>query len=106
MQNSLDGIKSLIKKVLMLKYKKKLYIMQQFGLLSKLISNIVYVNNLLSISLLCKYTKIKQFKSQTKEYKEFGMGREEGRGCRMGNTGIPVADSFRYLAKLIQYCNV
>ena len=25
---------------------------------------------------------------------------------RMGNTGIPVADSFRYLAKLIQYCKV
>ena len=24
----------------------------------------------------------------------------------MGNTGIPVADSFRYLAKLIQYCKV
>jgi len=24
----------------------------------------------------------------------------------MGNTGIPVADSFRYLAKLIQYCNI
>ena len=35
-----------------------------------------------------------------------GMGREEGRGFRMGNTGIPVADSFRYLAKLIQYCKV
>ena len=34
-----------------------------------------------------------------------GMGREEGGGFRMGNTGIPVADSFRYLAKLIQYCN-
>ena len=33
-----------------------------------------------------------------------GMGREEGGGFRMGNTGIPVADSFRYLAKLIQYC--
>ena len=32
-----------------------------------------------------------------------GMGREEGGGFRMGNTGIPVADSFRYLAKLIQY---
>ena len=31
-----------------------------------------------------------------------GMGREEGGGFRMGNTGIPVADSFRYLAKLIQ----
>ena len=25
---------------------------------------------------------------------------------RMGNVGIPVADSFRYLAKLIQYCKV
>ena len=31
-----------------------------------------------------------------------GMGREEGGGFRMGNTCIPVADSFRYLAKLIQ----
>ena len=30
----------------------------------------------------------------------------EGGGFRMGNTGIPVADSFRYLAKLIQYCKV
>ena len=29
------------------------------------------------------------------------MGREEGEGFRMGNTGIPVADSFRYLANLI-----
>ena len=27
-------------------------------------------------------------------------------GFRMGNTGIPMADSFRYLAKLIQYCKV
>ena len=35
-----------------------------------------------------------------------GMGREEGGGFRMGNTGIPVADSFRYLAKLIQYFKV
>ena len=35
-----------------------------------------------------------------------GTGREEGRGFRMGNTGIPVVDSFRYLAKLIQYCKV
>ena len=31
---------------------------------------------------------------------------EEGGGFRMGNAGIPVADSFRYLAKLIQYCKV
>ena len=28
------------------------------------------------------------------------------RGFRMGKTGIPVADSFQYLAKLIQYCKV
>ena len=33
-----------------------------------------------------------------------GMGREEGGGFRMGSMGIPVADSFRCLAKLIQYC--
>ena len=32
-----------------------------------------------------------------------GMERKEGGGFRMGNTGIPVADSFRYLAKLIQF---
>ena len=31
---------------------------------------------------------------------------EEGGGFRMGNAGIPVADSFRYLAKLIQLCKV
>ena len=30
----------------------------------------------------------------------------EGGGFRMGNAGIPVADSFRYLAKPIQYCKV
>ena len=35
-----------------------------------------------------------------------GMGREEGGGFRMGNTCIPVVDSFRYLGKLIQYCKV
>jgi len=34
------------------------------------------------------------------------MGREEGGGFRMGNTCIPVADSFRYLAKLIQLYKV
>ena len=33
-------------------------------------------------------------------------GYGEGGGFRIGNTGIPVADSFRYLAKLIQYCKV
>ena len=32
-----------------------------------------------------------------------GMGREEGGGFRMGNTCIPVAGSFSYLAKLIQF---
>ena len=35
-----------------------------------------------------------------------GMGREEGGGFTMGNTCIPVADSFWYLAKLIQLCKV
>ena len=35
-----------------------------------------------------------------------GTGREEGGGFRMGNTCVPVADSFRYLAKPIQYCKV
>jgi len=30
------------------------------------------------------------------------MGREEGGGFRMGNTCIPVADSFQYLAKPIK----
>ena len=34
------------------------------------------------------------------------MGREEGGGFRMGNTWIPVVDSFWYLAKLIQFCKV
>ena len=34
------------------------------------------------------------------------MGREEGGGFRMGNTCIPVADSFQYLAKLTKYCKV
>ena len=33
-------------------------------------------------------------------------GRKEGGGFRMGNAGIPVVDSFRYLAKLIQYCKL
>ena len=35
-----------------------------------------------------------------------GMGREEGGGFRMGNTCIPVADSFWCLAKLIQLYKV
>ena len=35
-----------------------------------------------------------------------GIGREEGGGFRMGSTCISVADSFRCLAKLIQYCEV
>ena len=34
------------------------------------------------------------------------MGREEGGEFRMGNTYIPVANSFQYLAKQIQYCKV
>ena len=38
--------------------------------------------------------------------REYLEGREEGGGFRMGNTCIPVADSFLYLAKLIQFCKV
>ena len=33
-------------------------------------------------------------------------GREEGGGFRMGNTCMSVADSFRYMAEPIQYCEV
>jgi len=36
----------------------------------------------------------------------WGGGREEGGGFGMGTTCIPVADSFWYLAKLIQLCKV
>ena len=39
-------------------------------------------------------------------YGEGGGRREEGGGFRMGNTCIPVADSFLYMAKPIQYCKV
>ena len=35
-----------------------------------------------------------------------GMGREEGGGFKMGNTCMPVVDSLRYMAELIQYCKV
>ena len=35
-----------------------------------------------------------------------GMGREKEAGFRMGNTCIPVVDSFWYMAKPIQYCKV
>ena len=35
-----------------------------------------------------------------------GTGKDVGGGFRMGNTCIPVADSFRYMAKPIQYCKV
>ena len=37
---------------------------------------------------------------------EGGYGEGGGRRVQMGNTGIPVADSYRYLAKLIQYYKV
>ena len=35
-----------------------------------------------------------------------GMGREVGRGFRMGNTCTPMADSCQCVEKLIQYCEV
>ena len=33
-------------------------------------------------------------------------GEGGGRGFRMGNTCIPVADSYQYMAKPLQYCKV
>ena len=50
-------------------------------------------------------TKVKE-ESEKADLKLNSPGREEGGGFRMGSTGIPVADSFRCLAKLIQYCKV
>ena len=44
--------------------------------------------------------------SEGSEFIRDGMGREEGGGFRMGNTCIPVVDSFRYMAKPIKYCKV
>ena len=35
-----------------------------------------------------------------------GRGREVGGGFRMGNTCTPVANSYQYMAKPIQYCKV
>ena len=35
-----------------------------------------------------------------------GVGGGQGEGFRTGGTGVPVADSFRGLAELIQYCKV
>ena len=35
-----------------------------------------------------------------------GCGEGGGRGVQDGGTGVPVADSFRCLAELIQYCKV
>ena len=51
-----------------------------------------------------KKTVEQNTKYHKKSDREGGYG--EGGGFRMGNTGIPVADSFRYLVKLIQYCKV
>ena len=44
--------------------------------------------------------------SQQKQDWGEGVRRGEGGGFRMGGTGVPVADSFRGLAELIQYCKV
>ena len=50
--------------------------------------------------------KHKQFKKKKKKKAGLKHNIEEGGGFRMGNTCIPVADSFWYMAKLIQYCKV
>ena len=47
-----------------------------------------------------------QMEIKRKPYWQFSYRREEGGGFRMGNTCKPVADSFWYLANLIQLCKV
>ena len=61
--------------------------------------------NIIKISYI-KFTTLDAWGWCTGTTQREGMGREEGGGFRMGNTGIPVVDSFRYLSKLIQYCKV
>ena len=71
----------------------------------------------MSIPQICRWYHPNGRKQRTKEppdesekgewkSQRDGMGREEGGGFRMGNTCIPVADSFWYMAKLIQLCKV
>ena len=88
-----------------------------FHLISKywvsIFFNLKYIVSFLSFHLVVQFLPIREtpyvyaakIASQMLTQRD-GMGREEGGGFRMGNTGIPVADSFRYLAKLIQYCKV
>ena len=61
-----------------------------------------HVRNDLPVQVQC--TILDAWGSCTETTQRDGMGREEEGGFRMGNTCIPVADSFRYLAKQIQYC--
>ena len=56
--------------------------------------------------VLKEYIKCNSKKINQKKFKKQQMKQKEGGGFRMGNAGRPVVDSFRYLAKLIQYCKV
>ena len=49
---------------------------------------------------MTEVTLLRNFKTQRD-----GMGREEGGGFRMGNTCMPVADSFLYMAEPINIVN-
>jgi len=53
---------------------------------------------------LVSYMILYMFQCHSGMTQRDGMGREDGGGFRMGNTCIPVADSFWYMAKPIQYC--
>ena len=63
-----------------------------------------HVGNELPVQVRC--TMLDAWGWCTGTAKGDGVGREEGGGFGMGNTCVPVADSFWYLAKLIQLCKV
>ena len=76
----------------------------QFHWPPDLLTLIKLLLRLKSMARFCSYFTWSQYVLGTTQ--RDGMGREEGGGFRMGNTCIPVADSFWYLAKLIQLCKV
>ena len=67
---------------------------------------IIFYYDLLNKKALVRCTILDAWGWCTGTTQRKGMGREEGGGFRMRSTGIPVVDSFRCLAKLIQSCKV
>ena len=63
-----------------------------------------HIRNELSVQVRCRIQEAWGWCTGMTQWD--GMRREEGGGFRRGNTCIPVVDSFRYLAKPIQYYKV